>query len=99
MTDPFGGLLASFQLALEAEGKSPKTLDNYSRAVAQFAAWLRDHGLADDVATITAVDVRGWLVSLQGKVAPSTEYRNTYPATSVASWSSAFRWSSGDAWA
>ena len=37
---PFRGLLDSFTLALEAEGKSPKTLDNYSRAVAQFAAWL-----------------------------------------------------------
>jgi hypothetical protein len=24
VTEPFGGLLASFQLALEAEGKSPK---------------------------------------------------------------------------
>jgi site-specific recombinase XerD len=74
--DPFNGLLASFQLALEAEGKSPKTLDNYARAVVQFAAWLRDRGLVDDVATVTAVDVRGWLVSLQGRVAPSTEYRN-----------------------
>jgi integrase/recombinase XerC len=74
---PFGGLLASFTLALEAEGKSPKTLDNYSRAVAQFASYL--HGVqiaSDDVTTVTANDVRGWLVSLQGKVAPSTEYRN-----------------------
>lgn len=76
MIDPFNGLLASFQLALEAEGKSPKTLDNYSRAVVQFAAWLRDRGLVDDVATIIAAEVRGWLVSLQGNVAPSTEYRN-----------------------
>jgi site-specific recombinase XerD len=25
---------------------------------------------------ITAADVRGWLVSFHGKVAPSTEYRN-----------------------
>ena len=76
MIDPFNGLLASFQLALEAEGKSPKTLDNYSRAVVQLAAGLRDRGLVDDVATITAAEVRGLLVSLQGKVARSTEYRN-----------------------
>ena len=76
MTDPFGGLLASFQLALEAEGKSPKTLDNYSRAVVQFADWLAANDRVDDVEAVTAADVRGWLVSLQGKVAPSTEYRN-----------------------
>jgi site-specific recombinase XerD len=76
VTDPFNGLLASFQLALEAEGKSPKTLDNYSRADVQYAAWLRERGLVDDVTTVTADDVRPWLVSLQGKVAPSTEYRN-----------------------
>ena len=28
---PFGGLLDSFTLALEAESKSPKTVENYSR--------------------------------------------------------------------
>jgi hypothetical protein len=64
VTDPFNGLLASFQLAFEAEGRSPKTLDNYSRAVVQFAAWLRDRVLVDDVAIVTATDVRGRLVSL-----------------------------------
>jgi site-specific recombinase XerD len=79
VTTPFGGLLDSFTLALEAEGKSPKTLDNYSRAVVQFAAWLdlsEVKGPRADVSTVTADDVRRWLVSLQGKVAPSTEYRN-----------------------
>jgi hypothetical protein len=56
VNDPFGGLLASFQLALEAEGKSPKTLDNYSRAVVQFAlARVRTLGL--DV--VELVKVRG----------------------------------------
>jgi hypothetical protein len=35
------------------------------------------NGRTDDVATVTAADVRGWLVSLQGKVAPSTEYSTT----------------------
>jgi integrase/recombinase XerC len=76
MTDPFGGLLDSFTLALEAEGKSPKTLDNYSRAVVAFAQHLEGQGLADDVTTVRADDVRRFLVGLQGKVAPSTEYRN-----------------------
>jgi integrase/recombinase XerC len=44
--------------------------------VTQFAEDLRARGLADDVTTVTANDVRRWLASLQGKVAPSTEYRN-----------------------
>jgi site-specific recombinase XerD len=76
VTEPFGGLLASFQLALEAENKSPKTVENYSYAVEQFADHLRAGDLVDDVTTVTADDVRRWLTSLQGRVAPSTEYRN-----------------------
>jgi site-specific recombinase XerD len=76
MADLFGGLLDSFTLALEAEGKSPKTLDNYSRAVVAFAQHLHGLGLVDDVTTVRADDVRRFLVGLQGKVAPSTEYRN-----------------------
>jgi integrase/recombinase XerD len=76
MADPFGVLLDSFTLALEAEGKSPKTVDNYSRAVLAFVGYLHEHGLADDVTTVTADDVRRFLVGLRGKVAPSTEYRN-----------------------
>ncbi|HEY9378857.1 MAG TPA: tyrosine-type recombinase/integrase [Jiangellaceae bacterium] len=77
MREPFGGLLASFQVVSEAENKSPKTVENYSYAVTQFADYL-NHGSinSDDVTTITAADVRRWLTSLQGKVAPSTEYRN-----------------------
>jgi site-specific recombinase XerD len=76
VTGEFGGLLDSFTLALEAEGKSPKTVENYSRAVVAFARWLTGNGRADDVAEVTASDVRGWLVSVKGHVAPSTEYRN-----------------------
>jgi site-specific recombinase XerD len=67
VTDPFGGLLVSFQLALEAEGKYPKTLDNYSRAVVQFADWLAANDRVDDVEAVTAADMRGWLVSLQAR--------------------------------
>jgi integrase/recombinase XerC len=76
VTEPFDGLLASFQLALEAEHKSPKTVENYTYAVTQFAEDLHTRGLVDDATAITANDIRRWLTSLQGKVAPSTEYRN-----------------------
>jgi integrase/recombinase XerC len=76
-SDSFGGLLDSFQLALEAENKSPKTVENYSRAVVQFAGYLsQGERTSDDVTTVAADDVRRWLTSLQGQVAPSTEYRN-----------------------
>jgi integrase/recombinase XerC len=74
--EPFGGLLGSFCLALDAEGKSPKTIDNYRRAVLAFAGWLAAHGRVGDLEDVTADDVRAFLVSLRGKVAPSTEYRN-----------------------
>jgi integrase/recombinase XerC len=76
VTEPFDGLLSSFQLALDAEHKSSKTVENYTYAVIQFSEDLHVRGLADDVATVTANDVRRWLTSQQGKVAPSTEYRN-----------------------
>ena len=76
VTDDFHGLAASFALALEAEDKSPKTVENYGRAVALLAAWLREQGRDDDPDEVTADDVRAWLVSLRDKVAPSTVYRN-----------------------
>jgi site-specific recombinase XerD len=85
-TDSFGGLLDSFCLALDAEGKSPKTIDNYRRAVLAFAGWLADHGQADDIETVTADDVRAFLVSLRGRVAPSTEYRNYSGLRQFAKW-------------
>ena len=56
MAELFGGLLDSFMLALEAEGKSPKTLDNYSRAVVAFAQHLREQGLSTDAAPYAVND-------------------------------------------
>lgn len=76
MSEAFGGLLDSFDLALETEGKSDKTRANYGLAVRQLAEWMRANGRADDVTTVRAEDVRRWLVSMRGKVAESTEYRN-----------------------
>jgi integrase/recombinase XerC len=86
MADVFGGLLDSFTLALDAEGKSPKTVENYSRAVVAFARWLHAHDLVDDVTAVRADDVRGWLVSLKGNVSPSTEYRNYSGARQFLAW-------------
>lgn len=86
MSGEFRGLLDSFTLALEAEGKSPKTVENYSRAVVALARWLRGQDRADDVTAVRADDVRAWLVSLHGHVAPSTEYRNYSGARQFFGW-------------
>jgi len=51
-----------------------KTVENVYRAVFAFSRWLEGHDLADDVTTVRADDIRGWLASLRGKVSPSTEY-------------------------
>jgi hypothetical protein len=50
----------------EAEGKSPKTLDNYGRAVRAFADHLHGLGRADFV--------RRFLLGLQGEVAGLTPF-------------------------
>jgi site-specific recombinase XerD len=76
VTDAFNGLCDSFCLALDAESKSPKTIDNYRRAIVAFADWCAADERDDDIEIVTADDVRAFLVSLRGKVAPSTEYRN-----------------------
>lgn len=57
----WGGLLESWQLALEAENKSPATLEAYGWAPVQFAGWLAEHGHPDDVRQVTVEQVRGWL--------------------------------------
>jgi integrase/recombinase XerC len=75
MAEPFQGLLASFQLALEAEGKSPRTIEGYTLGVTQLAEHLRRQGRADDVTQVTATDVREFLTALERAGAkPSTRY-------------------------
>ena len=58
------GLMASWLLALEAEGKSSRTLANYHWSPVQFAAYLASQGLPDDVRTLTPDSVRAWLRAL-----------------------------------
>ena len=71
----FRGMLESFQLALEAEGQSPKTIEAYSYGVAQLADHLRSRGRDDDITQVTAADVREFLTALERNgVTPSTRY-------------------------
>jgi integrase/recombinase XerC len=75
MGEPFGGLLASFQLTLETEQKSPRTIENYTLGVIQLAEHLRQAGRVDDVAQVTANDVREFLTALERRgMKPSSLY-------------------------
>ncbi len=60
MTDsrePFGGLLTSFELSLKSENKAPRTIQTYGEAVRQFALWLAERDVDDDV-TLPAAEMR-----------------------------------------
>lgn len=61
-------LLESWTISLEAERKSPKTVEGYTDSVAQLAAWLHD----PDVSELTADTVRRWLRHLGATRSEST---------------------------
>jgi site-specific recombinase XerD len=83
--DVFGGLLASFQLALDAEGKSDKTIEAYSYGVTQLAEYLGD--IDNNIIDITADDVRRFLASLEARgVTPSTRYNRYSGARQFFAW-------------
>lgn len=75
--DLWDGLMSSWLLALEAEGKSPRTLENYRWGPLQFGAWLTEHGHPMDVQAVTADLVRAWLRDL-GKVRAQNTCRGRY---------------------
>ena len=68
----YGGLTDSWTLALEAEGKSPRTVENYLWGPVQLAAWLTDHGHPADVRALTPALVREWLRHLADTKAENT---------------------------
>lgn len=55
--DLWDGLMASWLLTLEAEHKSPRTLENYHYGPRRLAEWLEDKGRAVDVAEISSDDI------------------------------------------
>jgi integrase/recombinase XerD len=60
---PLASLLPSWELALRASGKSPKTIRSYTDSVRKLAAYLASAGLTDDVESIGSAEVRAFLVS------------------------------------
>lgn len=79
---PFDGLLDSWQLALEAANKSPRTLENYAEGVTRLHTWLVDHGHPSDVAALTPDLLRAWLVHLGTQHSDST-VRGRYMAVKL----------------
>lgn len=65
-------LLDSFTLALEAERKSPKTIEGYTTSVRQLAAWLDQTGHPGNVDELTADDLRRWLRDVDARWSPNT---------------------------
>ncbi|WP_408895956.1 tyrosine-type recombinase/integrase [Nocardioides sp. R1-1] len=75
----WGGLLASWFLALESDNKSPKTIENYRWGPVQLAHWLQSKGQDDDVQALTPELIRAWLVHLIETRSPNTA-RSRYVA-------------------
>lgn len=65
-------LLESWTIALEAERKSPKTVEGYTTSVQQLVTWLAGQDHSCDVADVTADQLRAWLRHLGDTRAEST---------------------------
>jgi site-specific recombinase XerD len=64
MTPSLESLRPSFILHLQAEGKSPRTLETYLDALDLFTSYLPDGGRTE-VGRVRRSDIEGWLLSLQ----------------------------------
>lgn len=76
---PFAGLLDSWELALVAARKSPRTVENYLEGATRLHQWLVANAHPSDVAVLTPDLLRAWLVHLAGQHSAST-VRNRYMA-------------------
>lgn len=72
MTATLNALRLSFKLAMQAENKSPRTVENYLAGLDRFTRWLPDGGQTQ-VAAVTTKDVQHFITSLQGEgLSPAT---------------------------
>lgn len=62
----------SWKLALESEGKRPRTVEGYLQSVELFDRWQRAHDRPTQLAEVERDDVRGWLVEMRERCTPST---------------------------
>jgi hypothetical protein len=54
-------LLPSWELSLRAANKAPRTIQTYMESARQFLAFLVEHGIRTDAATITREHVELWI--------------------------------------
>jgi site-specific recombinase XerD len=79
-------LAESYRLSLEAQNKSPRTIQTYLEAIARLDSYLVEHGLTHEVRLIRREDVEGFIVALLATQSPATA-ANRYRALQ-----SFFRW-------
>jgi site-specific recombinase XerD len=65
-------LVTSFLLSLEAENKSPRTIQSYGEAVQQFGAYLASTGAPTKVDAIRREHVEGFMADLLRRFKPTT---------------------------
>jgi integrase/recombinase XerC len=68
----FRALINSWELALSAEQKSPRTISNYLEALDLLTRWLVDEGRPHEPDEITPALLREWLVHLEATRSAST---------------------------
>lgn len=80
---PAGPSIATFstswQLALEAAGKSPKTVRSYTDSVKALGAFLASQGMPTDIDGVSAEHLRAFLLSEERRTSPvsaAVHYRN-----------------------
>lgn len=64
--------IAAFARAMRAENKSPGTLDTYTRAAGQLAAFLAERGMPRDVAHIRREHIESLIEDLRARRKPAT---------------------------
>jgi site-specific recombinase XerD len=65
-------LLPSWELSLRAANKAPRTIETYLESARQFLAFLVEHGIRTDAATITREHVELWIEAILERAKPGT---------------------------
>ena len=76
----FDRLLHHYLVACKVEGKSPKTVDIYSSVIGYFAQFAQANNMPQDAASISATDIRFYLLSLKERGLGSASVNAYYRA-------------------
>ncbi|SDL14130.1 Site-specific recombinase XerD [Nocardioides sp. YR527] len=84
--DLWDGLITSWLLALEAENKSPRTLENYSYGPIRLAEWLDAQDRPDDPREVTSDDVTAYVVDVTRRLSAQSARSHFLGIKSFFSW-------------